>query len=117
VISVQQVRQEMSNILAANPEAKNPYLCLYTTKEGQHCIAGQLIKNLGGNLPPVLETATSPNGRKFDVLLGTFDTGLEFEPVAKRYISLLQLKADHGASWAQAKSEVDEEYAKHGAYL
>lgn len=86
--------------------------CVYTGGLGDHCIAGQVIVDLGGALPDVDEPENNGMavwGPFGDGLLDMFVTGLEFETEAKKLLLAAQVKADQLRTWADVYSLLSKE--------
>lgn len=79
-----------------NPEVEDANGCWYTNVDGEHCIAGQIVKNLGHDIPGWTDR---DNGNEVP-RVGLF-RGL-FTDEAEEWLWSVQSHADHGETWAES---------------
>lgn len=74
-----------------DPTVANDPACLYTNSNGDHCIAGQILANLGRALPPVdsAENQAPISGP----MMARYVQGFEREAIL--FLDELQRTADH----------------------
>ncbi len=107
MITRQQVIDKAREIVARNPGQVNPSNssalgCVYSTKQKEHCIAGQIIVEFGGKVPGPysrsngsdIESLINSNYRKF--------IGIEFDDDAINILQNMQMHADGGNTWKSA---------------
>lgn len=108
-LTLDEVKAEAHRVVkAVGPTHCNPGVdedsvggCFYTNSIGEHCIAGQVIKNLGRAIPGWQET---DNGR--EVPRVAIFRGILTDK-AEEYLTQVQYEADNAASWAVSVERVE----------
>lgn len=92
-----------------DPNAVNDPDCVYTNSGGDHCIAGQILVNLGRDLPP-LDSEENDCGVTHP-LMAKYVHGIERDAIL--FLEDLQRTADHDvASWETGGVAVGEGHVK-----
>lgn len=74
--------------------------CVYTTaKNKEHCIAGQILLELGGNIPGGYSKF---NGDDVNRLFTRFNVGIELDDDAIVFLGNVQYRADLGETWGRS---------------
>jgi len=110
VISARDIWFELNSLHLDRCNAMDKDKCVYVDHDGDHCIAGEILNNLGFPLPNVNEDVNGLSVRQ--LLCSQYGVGWEFDPKAVVILAKLQLFADqetsdgNGCAWEVAFNEV-----------
>lgn len=99
--TLEEVQEEAAKVVAAfEPGTRNPGVdemgCMYTTADGEHCIAAQICVNLGVEIPAY---GMDDNEQPVDMVDG-FTASFTFDALG--WLTAVQRKADNGVTWGDA---------------
>lgn len=98
-ITLAEVKAEAERILIdLDPDHRNPGLddgdgCVYTDLHGDHCVAAQIIVNLGGEVPGLMDEENNESVSN----VGWFHDILDAD--AMDWLNAVQREADSGLTW------------------
>lgn len=95
------VTEALVVLIQENPHKVNPMRCVYTSPEGEHCIAGEVIVRLGGRVPGWDKPCNETN--LLDLFNTTdFDVGITLPRESRDVLYDCQRYADQGETWGNA---------------
>lgn len=102
LITLDQVKAEAQNVLKTfGPSHLNPGIlegdgCRYTDEDGQHCVAGQILVNLGLEVPGLMDD----DNESTVVNVDAFTERLTVDALG--FLGDIQSIADQGVEWSTA---------------
>jgi hypothetical protein len=106
-ITLDTVKAEALKVIEQfGPEHTNPLddseTCVYTDPDGAHCIAGQIMVNLGQPIPGIDHVDNSETVMAVEMWFGVLTAD------AEEWLARVQRQADNGYTWAGAVARVED---------